>query len=492
MTVLSCDRPGIILKPLVSVSPDGEIDVPIEIKHARPTLFNLTMANAPDGASLENGRFKWKPAGRTGSWRVDFSALDEQQHGVTDSMEIQVKRADKENSMPEVQHLSMVDAVTGQPTNLQLKAMAKDGGHLLFEQVKVLDGVQLNRDTGELIWIPQVSQAGPQKMFFRVNNGSAVREFEVLFRVRRDATPSPVSFCNEYRPQMVAALEQLKQSPIIYRRLFETLRLMRDRYAPVHQPALAAAKSLYPELSAKLRNNCLEELHLHAWEFANKPDILKWIREIAAGEKSEQAALLIARLDQIDRYNIKRVKDAAEDDQRRAAERREAMLGVVTKWQMSKVYTDGNKGSRELVASVLAPEKGPIPDADWMTVETIPDGTLNIRNTLDKAGAKGPRENCAVYLRATLDMPDAADVRLELGSDDGNKVWINGKEVFANPTDRPLTPGQDTVNVHLEKGTNTLMFKITQGGSYWAAYARVRAKDGSAIQNLKIGLPPST
>jgi hypothetical protein len=168
------------------------------------------MAHAPSDAVLEKGRFTWKPAGQTGSWRVDFSALDEQGRGVTKSMEIQVKRGDQGDSTVEVQSLEAVAAVTSKPVKLQLKAGTRDAGHLLFEPVQASEGVQLNRDTGELSWIPQLNQAGPQRMRFRAKNGLAMREFDVLFWVRREATPSPVSYCNQYRPQMLATLKQLK------------------------------------------------------------------------------------------------------------------------------------------------------------------------------------------------------------------------------------------------------------------------------------------
>ena len=489
VTVLPYQKPAISAKALVSVSSDATIDIPVEVKHAQPSLFKLTMAHAPSGALLDNGRFKWKPAGQTGSWRVDFSALDEQQHGVTTSMDIQVKRADKGDSYSEVKELDPVVAVTGHPVKLQLKSGAKDAGHVLYKLGNVLEGVQLDRDTGALTWIPQESQAGPQRMIVREENGASVREYRVTFWVRRDATPSPVSFYNQYQPQMLAILGQVKQSPIVYDRLFETLRLMRDRYVPVYEKALADAKSMYPELGPKFRNNCLEELHLHAWEFANTPDILQWMREIATGDKSEQAGALLRRLDEIDHYNVRRKQEAADDDRRKAAERLEAGVGLITSWQMSEVYTDGNKGPVELVASVFPPEKQPAPGVTWVAAETFPDGTLDIKNALDKAKVKGPRGNCAVYLRATLEVPSATEARLELGSDDGIKVWLNGKEVFANPTNRPLTIGQDKVNVHLDKGVSVLLLKITQGGSNWEAYARVRAKDGTALPNLKIGLP---
>ena len=489
VTVLPYKKPTIAVKPLVTVAPDGAIDMPIKIKHAKPSLFKLTMTHAPAGAVLEKGRFKWKPAGQAGSWRVDFAALDEQQHGATASLEIQVQRAAPGPAAVEAAPPAPVAAVTDHPLKLMLKASAQDAGHLLFEPVQVLDGVQLDRETGELMWRPRLDQAGPQRMRFRVKNGSAAREFDVVFWVRRDTTPAPVSFCNQYQPQMLALLAQVQQSPAVYQRLFETLRLMRDRYAPVHQPALAAAQKMYPELDAKLRNNALEELTLHAWEFANKPEVLQWLRATAAAEKTEQAGALLKRLDEIDRYSERRTREAAEDDRRKAAERDAAQVGLVTAWQLSPVYAEGSQGPRELVASVFPPETGAATNLAWVAAETYPDGKLDIKKALDKAQVKGPRENCAVYLRATLTVPEAADARLELGSDDGLKAWLNGKEVCAHPTDRPLVIGQDKVSVRLEKGANTLLLKITQGGSYWEAYARVRARDGAPLPNLQIGVP---
>jgi len=308
MKVVSSAKPEIEVKPSVSVSPDGEIDVPVSIKRAKSSLFELKMAHAPDGAVLEKGRFRWKPNGMTGVWRVDFTVLYEQQSVATASMELQVsRRGDIENSL-DVVLLSPVDAVTGKEVKIRLEVKAKDARHLLFESVQVLEGVNLNSNTGELSWIPRVAQAGPQHMLFRVKNGFAMRELNVLFWVRRDATPSPVSFCNQYIPQTQKALDELRQSTVVYKRIFETLRLLRDRYASIYNKALVEAKNLYKDLGPALKDNCLQELHLRAWEFAAKPDILKWMREIAREGKSEGAVSLISRLDQIDSYNVSRGK----------------------------------------------------------------------------------------------------------------------------------------------------------------------------------------
>lgn len=229
VTVLPYQKPGIAVPPAVTVAPDGAIDVPVSIEHDKPGLFKLHMAHAPAGAVLENGRFRWKPAGLTGSWRVDFTVLLEQQAAVTVSMAIHVKLAGSAEDALAVQPLVAVDTVTGTQVKLQLKATAKDAGHLLFESIGGLAGVDLNRDTGELTWTPVLAQAGPQQLRFRVHNGAVARDLAVLVRVRRAATPAPVSYCNTYIPQTLENLKQLQKCPLVYRRLFETLRLLRDR-----------------------------------------------------------------------------------------------------------------------------------------------------------------------------------------------------------------------------------------------------------------------
>lgn len=301
-------KPRIVLMPRVSVPSDGAVDLPIEIKHEDPALFDLKMTHAPTGAVLENGRFKWKPAGATGSWRVDFVVSREGQHAVTESMQIDVTGAKNDVNALQILPLDPIDAVTGTQVALRLKANAKDGGHVLFEPVYVPAGFELNRYSGEVTWTPSSGQAGPHRIRFQMQNGLAIRELDVLFRVRRAAMPSPVSYCNDYIPRTLESLKQLNQSPVIYRRLFESLRLLRDRYEPIHRQALAEAKSLHEELGPKLRNHCLQELNLHAWEFADKPDVLKWLRDIARGEKSEDATILIRKISQIDSYNANRAR----------------------------------------------------------------------------------------------------------------------------------------------------------------------------------------
>ena len=59
------------------------------------------------------------------------------------------------------------------------------------------------------------------------------------------------------------------------------------------------------------------------------------------------------------------------------------------------------------------------------------------------------------------------DVVLSIGSDDGVKVWLNGKLVHANKARRGAVRGEDKVPARLQKGFNLLLFKIDNViGSY--------------------------
>ena len=95
-------------------------------------------------------------------------------------------------------------------------------------------------------------------------------------------------------------------------------------------------------------------------------------------------------------------------------------------------------------------------------------------------------ENRIAYLRCKVWSIENQEVRLDVGSDDGIKIWLNSEVVHSNNVPRGCTPDQDKVEVKLRKGWNTLMLKITQGGGEWAACARFRTPDGAPLKGLDV------
>ena len=93
------------------------------------------------------------------------------------------------------------------------------------------------------------------------------------------------------------------------------------------------------------------------------------------------------------------------------------------------------------------------------------------------------------YLLAEILSDTSQDVRFEIGSDDGVKLWLNGDLLHTNNAMRGLSVHQDEVSGRLKAGANRLMLKISQGGGDWAACCRVRSTEGLHLEGLRIRRP---
>ena len=152
-------------------------------------------------------------------------------------------------------------------------------------------------------------------------------------------------------------------------------------------------------------------------------------------------------------------------------------------WQVSGPYAKDVKAS-ELFDAVFAPEQEG-QQAQWrpMPIGTTPDQPWLIGP--DKVeGLAG--DNRVAYFRTKVVSPKEQKARLELGSDDGVKVWLNGQLVHANNAVRPVTPGEDKADVTLKEGVNVLLVKLTQDAGQWAMAVRLRTPDGGKLEGLRV------
>jgi len=92
---------------------------------------------------------------------------------------------------------------------------------------------------------------------------------------------------------------------------------------------------------------------------------------------------------------------------------------------------------------------------------------------LNKFFQGGRTVNAVAYAYTTIDRKEAGKVCFLLGSDDGVKVWLNGKMVHRNPAGRGLTLDEDGVVVDMNAGENRLMVKITQATGGWGFAVRM-------------------
>jgi HEAT repeat protein len=155
----------------------------------------------------------------------------------------------------------------------------------------------------------------------------------------------------------------------------------------------------------------------------------------------------------------------------------------LTAWQVSGPYTKDDADGTELFDIAFAPEE---PDARDVAWRIMPVGTNKDRPWLIELDKALGGNNRAAYLRNKIRFDKSQKARLELGSDDGIKVWLNGQLVHANNATRGASAGQDKVEVALKQGWNRLLLKITQSGGEWAVCARLRKRDGSKLEGLMV------
>jgi len=155
--------------------------------------------------------------------------------------------------------------------------------------------------------------------------------------------------------------------------------------------------------------------------------------------------------------------------------------GYITSWDVSGPYFQKGKSEFDLLDIAFAPEKDQ--KSEWQVMGTATSSGHPYIMMLDKVLGGNDR---VAYLRSNIYSPKQQPARLEMGSDDGLKVWLNGKVVHNLNAGRGCSPGQDKVNITLQKGWNSLLLKVSQGRGGWAACARICNSQGGKLDGLKI------
>ncbi len=103
------------------------------------------------------------------------------------------------------------------------------------------------------------------------------------------------------------------------------------------------------------------------------------------------------------------------------------------------------------------------------------DSTLN----LDKAiSTKEPVCGYA-YTEVYAEKPGFRII--SFGSNDGGRLWVNGKQIWDYAPNRGIYPDQDAIPVFLNKGKNTLLFKVEEKGGMWRLAARFLPLEGPEL-----------
>jgi len=156
----------------------------------------------------------------------------------------------------------------------------------------------------------------------------------------------------------------------------------------------------------------------------------------------------------------------------------------ISAWEYAGPYFEEGRSATQLFDVAFPPEKGD-ENVGW---RVFPFGTDDSRGWVILLDKVLGGEQRVVYLRTRILAREDRDVILELGTNDGCKVWFNGQKIHEVNEGRPLQPGQDKLPVRLNKGWNTVMLAVYQQGGAWSASARITQPDGTPARGLRFSV----
>ena len=179
---------------------------------------------------------------------------------------------------------------------------------------------------------------------------------------------------------------------------------------------------------------------------------------------------------------LESVRGQIDEGLKTLAEIAEKSQGFIVAWLTAGPYTQAGRNGGALFDVAFAPEKDE--KVDWKPLIRPADAPDLWMIDLHKVISQG--NDRVAYLKTTINSAREQKAMLEIGSDDGVKVWVNGKLVHANNAARPLKQADDKVKVDLKQGSNVVLMKITQGGGDWACCARLVGADGKKINDVQV------
>ncbi len=133
-------------------------------------------------------------------------------------------------------------------------------------------------------------------------------------------------------------------------------------------------------------------------------------------------------------------------------ESREAALGP---WQITEIFEAPDAFEHDFGVEEFTSDPLGVQGLTWTEHTEWEDGVVH---PLKMPG------NSAVYLTRTVRCAAAHTLTFSLGSDDGLRLWVAGKEVLTRKVSRGAAPGQDTVTVPMPAGASSILLKIWNGG----------------------------
>ncbi|MDP1623827.1 MAG: DUF2961 domain-containing protein [Bacteroidales bacterium] len=120
----------------------------------------------------------------------------------------------------------------------------------------------------------------------------------------------------------------------------------------------------------------------------------------------------------------------------------------------------------------------------WTYVQTPENGCLSLLDYVT------PHDLVVTYALTYVYSPDIRNTTLFVGTDDGGKVFFNGKQVYRYLGERVAEPDQDEIELTMKPGWNTLLLKIENNYGAYCFYARLLNADNKLIVSANQEMPP--
>ena len=114
-------------------------------------------------------------------------------------------------------------------------------------------------------------------------------------------------------------------------------------------------------------------------------------------------------------------------------------------------------------------------------VRWIPGHSEEADGSMTLDGLLTPNEGCVAYAYAEIQVDQAQDVSLEIASDDGCQLWLNGAKVYEFLENRGWGSPPDTAKAKLSAGLNKLLLKVCEGSGTWAFRLRIKDAQGKPL-----------
>ncbi|HVX10323.1 MAG TPA: hypothetical protein VHC22_04040 [Pirellulales bacterium] len=155
------------------------------------------------------------------------------------------------------------------------------------------------------------------------------------------------------------------------------------------------------------------------------------------------------------------------------------LKGIGRAW-IAGPFRDGGRG----LQTVHPPETGPI---DLTAVYAAGDtkvewSELDNATHCDLFRKFGRCDDSSFYVYFRLETVRREPVRLLVGSDDGVKVWHNGRVVWSQAVERSALPLEDVVALQLEPGGNDILVRVQNVAGESGFYLHYRTLGGAAVR----------